>query len=318
MDRGKCDQRLKKEGKWSMAPKRLTETEKREILDLYRLPEESTSTLASRFGVSNSTINRILKQGIPAEEYEALVQQKRSGPKVDAAPPAKVAKPIISKRKAKEEASADQLPIFDYDESDQDDLDAARAIAPKPKSKANDKRELDRHVLEEIEEDVLDVEHRYSELDALADEDEDDLDALDDDLDEDLEDEDLDDDDLDDEGLDDAEDFALPGLSRQTRIEILPLETAKLPRTCYVVVDRSSELITRPLKEFAELGLIPDAEIQAKTLPIFDNHRVARRFSRRMQRVVKVPDSRMFSKASEALQAKGITRLLVDGQVYSL
>jgi hypothetical protein len=84
------------------------------------------------------------------------------------------------------------------------------------------------------------------------------------------------------------------------------------------VVDRASELITRPLRDFAELGQIPSEEVQAKTLPIFDNHRVARRFSRRMQRVVKVPDSKVITKVSGYLQAKGITRLLIDGQVYSL
>jgi SOS response regulatory protein OraA/RecX len=84
------------------------------------------------------------------------------------------------------------------------------------------------------------------------------------------------------------------------------------------VVDRSSELITRPLKDFADLGQIPEEEILAKTLPIFDNHRVAKRFTRRMQRVVKVPDSRMLQKVSPYLQAKGITRVLIDGNVYSL
>jgi hypothetical protein len=91
-----------------------------------------------------------------------------------------------------------------------------------------------------------------------------------------------------------------------------------IPKICYVVVDRASELITRPLKDFAELGQIPSHEVQEKTLPIFDNHRIAKRFMRRMQRVVKVPDGRVFSKVRPYLQAKGITRLLIDGQVYSL
>jgi len=45
---------------------------------------------------------------------------------------------------------------------------------------------------------------------------------------------------------------------------------------------------------------------------------VAKRFMRRMQRVVKIPDGRVFLKVGSYLQAKGITRLLIDGQVYSL
>ena len=101
-------------------------------------------------------------------------------------------------------------------------------------------------------------------------------------------------------------------------IQILPLADASFPRTCYLVIDRSSELITRPLEDFADLGTIPEEEIQQRTLPVFDNHRVARRFSHRRERVIKVPDGRMLQKTSSYLEAKGITRLLIDGQVYSL
>jgi hypothetical protein len=79
-----------------------------------------------------------------------------------------------------------------------------------------------------------------------------------------------------------------------------------------------AELIVRPLKEFAHLGKIPPEEVQQKTLPVFDNHRVARRFSNRTQRVIKVPDSRILHKTSSHLQAKGITRIFLDGKVYAL
>ncbi len=101
-------------------------------------------------------------------------------------------------------------------------------------------------------------------------------------------------------------------------LEILPLSQASLPKVCYVVIDRRSELITRPLKDFRELGKIPLTEIQEQTLPIFDNHRIARRFSNRRERVIKVPDSSIFAKTCSYLQAKGITRIFIDGQVYSL
>ena len=61
-----------------MAPKKLTEADKKSILKLYREPEETTSTLADRFGVSNSTISRLLKASLPEKEYGRLIQQKRS------------------------------------------------------------------------------------------------------------------------------------------------------------------------------------------------------------------------------------------------
>ncbi len=99
---------------------------------------------------------------------------------------------------------------------------------------------------------------------------------------------------------------------------MLPLSEASLPKICYLVVDRSAELVARPLREFSDLGRIPVEEVQQKTLPIFDNHRVAKRFSNRSQRVIKVPDGQMLQKTCSHLKAKGITRLLIDGQVYSL
>ncbi|HEY9615876.1 MAG TPA: hypothetical protein V6C64_03495, partial [Microcoleaceae cyanobacterium] len=147
------------------------------------------------------------------------------------------------------------------------------------------------------------------------------LDDEDDDLDEDdLDEDDLDEDDLeDDDGLPSEVLLVSRKVAGKSLVQVLPLTQAPIPRTCYLVVDRSSELIARPLREFGDLGEIPEAETLAKTLPIFDNHRVAKRYSNpRTQRVIKLPDGRVLQKTSSHLQAKGITRLLIDGQVYSL
>lgn len=58
--------------------KKLTQKDKSEILKLYYNPEETTSTLAVRYGVSHSTISRLLKSTLLPDEYEVLIQQKRS------------------------------------------------------------------------------------------------------------------------------------------------------------------------------------------------------------------------------------------------
>jgi transposase-like protein len=144
--------------------------------------------------------------------------------------------------------------------------------------------------------------------------------------------EDADDDD-DDDGSDDFDDLDddveydfddLEGLSSgmqlkaESLVEVVPFAEAILPKTCYLVIDRTAELVTRPLKDFGELGQIPEDEVQSRTLPIFDNHRIARRFSHRNQRIIKVPDADMLKKTCTQLSAKGITRLLVNGHIYSL
>ena len=121
------------------------------------------------------------------------------------------------------------------------------------------------------------------------------------------------------DGVDDDRLINSTPVERVDEVQILPLQAAAFPRTCYVVTDRMSELIARPLKEFNELGQIPEAEVGERTLPIFDNHRVAKRFTHgRSQKVIKVPNGQLFLKTSACLAAKGITRVLLDGQVYAV
>lgn len=127
-----------------------------------------------------------------------------------------------------------------------------------------------------------------------------------------------DDDDDDDDDDWEEEDISYRTGSSLSDVQILPLSQASFPRTCYLVIDRSAELIVKPLSEFADLGVIPTEENREKTLPVFDNHRIAKRFSHRRERIIKVPDGRMLQKTSRYLQDKGITRLLIDGQIYSL
>nr|WP_199250641.1 helix-turn-helix domain-containing protein [[Phormidium] sp. ETS-05] len=311
-----------------MSSRKLSDSDKYDILQLYRQPGETTLTLASRYGVSSSTISRILKSTLSDSEYETLIQEKRAGrfqtndpsefPAAEVSVTPETVRPRLGATATSEpirrrtrstsgssEADTDtrfftQLNLLDVsdpdDDSDDEKLEALYRqdddVSPLNKS---------------LEEDLLEDD----DLD-----DEEDLDDLDDE-------DDLDDDD---DGDDDDDDVAFdaellwgktpPG--RKTILQVQPLSSADLPKPCYLVVDRSGELITRPLKDFGELGRIPAGEFQERTLPVFDNHRVARRFSNRHQRVIKVPDGSLLQKLAAYLEAKGITRLLVDGQVYAI
>lgn len=324
-----------------MPPKKLSDSDKQEILDRYCHSDETTVTLAAQYGVSTSTVSRILKQSLPEDEYEALVQRKRHGgtrtqpeqatlpgvlpvvtadvepaPEADASfEPELSAAPTPQRRQRKRSAagsiSVEQLAASAAHLSQLDLAPAIKQLDDLPST-------LERAEAREFTPPILKSEVVANEFAPLAEEEED--------LEDDLDDEDLpdldDDDDLDDDEFDEtgfADEFvSLDPIPTAGLVQILPLTEAPIPRTCYVVVDRASELITRPLKDFADLGDLPTDETQEKTLPIFDNHRVAKRFLRRMQRIVKVPDGRVFQKVTPYLQAKGITHLLIDGQVYSL
>ncbi|MEH2063482.1 MAG: transposase [Nostoc sp.] len=331
--------------------RKLTDSDKQEILKLYRETAETTSTLADRYGVSNSTISRLLKSTLPEDEYEYLVSLKRAArtpegraqvsyeqlplliqpePEIEVLPiPPSESQPLEMPKVEPLPRRIIHVEQELYSEETAESLAASRRVrrrpsaAEKPKLRVTEKLETPEPKLPEIVSisiPPLKVEHPGAAVIAqmlgedLLDESED-LDDLDDD---DLEDDDFEEEDFDDDDLDEERPLVTKRRPGEASVQVLPLSVANLPKTCYLVIDRSSELITRPLKDFGDLGQIPSLETQQRTLPVFDNHRVAKRFSTKRDRVIKVPDSKMLHKARTHLQAKGITRLLIDGQVYSL
>jgi hypothetical protein len=60
-----------------MSPRKLTAADKKAIVSSYRSSPESNTVLADRYGVSSSTISRLLKTNIPEDEYEVLISEKR-------------------------------------------------------------------------------------------------------------------------------------------------------------------------------------------------------------------------------------------------
>lgn len=340
--------------------RKLTESDKQEILKCYRESAETTSTLAEKYDVSNSTISRLLKSTLPEDEYEYLVSLKRAArtpegratvsyenipefnsqlvisepvvevekpatPRKTKLPPVALKEPqpevpmpteaiegeVGVRRVRKKRSSAEQeapMPVRPVAKQ----LELLETKSSNVPSYENSQYQED--IPEDIRADTTAMQleatqNTFAEMfgEELLDDQGDDLDDLDD---------------LDDEDDDDDEEWEAPRplVTRRgdSLVRVLPLSAASLPRTCYLVIDRAAELITRPLRDFGDLGQIPNPETQQRTLPIFDNHRVAKRFSTKRDRVIKVPDSRMLHKARYQLQAKGITRLLIDGQVYSL
>ncbi|MBN3883064.1 MAG: transposase [Nostoc sp.] len=328
--------------------RKLTDSDKQEILKLYRETAETTSTLADRYGVSNSTISRLLKSTLPEDEYEYLVSLKRAARTPEGRAQVNYEQlPLLSQPEPEievppSESQPLELPKVEplprrvihveqelFSEETAESIAASRRVrrrpsaSEKPKLRVTEKLETPEPKLPEIVSipiPPLKNEHPGAAViahmlgDDLLDESED-LDDLEDD---DLEDDDFEEEDFDDDDLDEQRPLVTKRRPGEASVQVLPLSIANLPKTCYLVIDRSSELITRPLKDFGDLGQIPSLETQQRTLPVFDNHRVAKRFSTKRDRVIKVPDSKMLHKARTHLQAKGITRLLIDGQVYSL
>lgn len=101
-------------------------------------------------------------------------------------------------------------------------------------------------------------------------------------------------------------------------VETRPLEEASLPASAYMLVDKTVELQARPLSEFPELGLLEAEELERQALVVFGNPRQAKRQCGRSQRVIKIPDTSVFVRTSRFLVSQGISRVVIEGALYSL
>jgi transposase-like protein len=403
-----------------MSPKKITDADKLEIINLYRQSGDTTASLANLYGVSNSTISRLLKTSIPEAEYDLLIQQKRGSkvvneaeglpkiatteseidrshqievqlpsiavtglPEIEVTADIEIDRQIQAPTQVKstfEDRDSGIVTVISSPVSTEDtttkrlvrrrssalakdtaqsapvgekiltlvgDVDPSVVATPDRRS-AVEVTQIDRDNVTPvkpslpppvprqttlIEISAQSASHPIEVTDSVAtteisaddNEEDDDPEAVNvlaamfgeeicsgDDEDDFTEDEDWEEE----TSTLDRDRLLTPDRSQ---LQVTPLSQAILPRTCYIVIDKFAELIVRPLKEFAELGQIPSDEIGQRTLPIFDNHRVAKRFSnQRTQRVIKVPDSQVFYKTIHHMRSKGIARLLVDGHIYSL
>ncbi|MFS8802349.1 hypothetical protein [Synechococcus sp. R6-5] len=288
-----------------MARSKLSEQEQQQIVSAYRGSAATAVELAEQFQVSITTITRVLKENIAADEYQRLIHLKRSaarrkdmGEKVAVGGIPAPEQQILPLEPELPFSSPSLQP--NANEEGEDNTAGTESLPELPPEELP--------LAAGLREDLEDVEEETEE-------------------DRDLEDEDEDEDDpdypLEDEDGPEEDPLTDPGY----RIQVLPLEELTLPETCYVVVDRYQELTTRPLKEFFGSGSLPIEGIDnANTLPIFDNHKVARRFSEMSRRgsntyppyrVIQFPGY-ILEIVRTQLQKKGITHLLMDGQIYSL
>ena len=108
------------------------------------------------------------------------------------------------------------------------------------------------------------------------------------------------------------------GLIETQEIVCKPFSKGILPSQVYLVVDRSVELEIRCLEEFPELGLVKEEDKARQVLCLFATQRNAKRNCGRNQRVIKIPDSNLFSITIPFLLSRGITRLLLESTLITI
>ena len=106
--------------------------------------------------------------------------------------------------------------------------------------------------------------------------------------------------------------------SVQKDLSSVPINEVNLPKVVYMIVDKEIELEVKYLKEYPVWQFLAKDELNRKTIQIYLDLKIAKRFCKKEQKVIKVPNSNVFKIAARFLQSRGITRIVSDDQLIAL
>ncbi|WP_288249680.1 hypothetical protein [uncultured Prochlorococcus sp.] len=104
----------------------------------------------------------------------------------------------------------------------------------------------------------------------------------------------------------------------QKDLSSIPISKVDFPKIVYMVVDKKIELEIKFLKEYPDWQFLSQEELNRKTIEIFFELKVAKRFCNTNQKVIKVPNTDVFRIAAPFLLKKGISRIVGDDKLISL
>ena len=272
-----------------MISRRLTKTQKTEILEAYR-SGDNTNALAEKYHCTPNTINRTVKTLLSESEY-TLLKKKRSK--------------IINKK--------EKLVDIEKVKQKKEDLEQeSLLISFKEKVKEEDQYEkvneesqrlgIDEIASLDLEDPDKLVEDQYSVNQKSEGHDKD----------------------KNNQNFDDNFEEIAPLLSgfdfdiekQKSDFEILDYEC--LPESVYMIVDKKVELDLQLISDLPEWSFLPENELQRKAILLFSNQRSAKRICSRSQRVIKIPNTSVFKLSQSYLISKGITRLILEDSIIGL
>ncbi len=272
-----------------MISRRLTKTQKAEILEAYR-DGDNTNALAEKYHCTPNTINRTVKTLLTESEYKLLKKKRLK----------------ISNNKEK---------LVDNEKVNQEEQDLEQAsllISFKEKLKEEDvyvkvNEESYRNGVDEVASLEIEgadefVEDKSSVNQKIKDHYKD----------------------KNNQNFDENFEEIAPLVSgfdfdlKKQKLDFEILDYECLPESVYMIVDKKVELELQLISDLPEWSFLPDNELQRKAILLFANQRSAKRMCSRNQRVIKIPNTSIFKLSQSYLIAKGITRLILEDSIIGL
>ena len=106
--------------------------------------------------------------------------------------------------------------------------------------------------------------------------------------------------------------------TQQKDLSSVPISDIDLPNVVYMIVDKKIELEIKYLRDYPDWQFLSEEELNRKTIEIFLDMKLAKRFCNKEQKVIKVPNTDVFRIAAPLLLNKGISRIVSADKLISL
>ena len=111
--------------------------------------------------------------------------------------------------------------------------------------------------------------------------------------------------------------YEIESTSRK-ELSSIPISEINFPDMVYMIVDKNIELEIKYLRDYPQWDFLPNSDLNRKTIEIFNDIKVAKRFCRKEQKVIKVPNTDVFKIAAPTLISRGISRIVSSEKLIAL
>ena len=85
-----------------------------------------------------------------------------------------------------------------------------------------------------------------------------------------------------------------------------------------MIVNKAIELETKFLKEYPQWEFLPQNDLERKTIEIYNDSNIAKRYCSKEQKVIKVPNTEVFKIVAPILISRGISRIINEDKLIAL
>ena len=104
----------------------------------------------------------------------------------------------------------------------------------------------------------------------------------------------------------------------QKDLSSVPICDVDFPNIVYMIVDEKIELEIKYLQEYANWQFLSEEELKRNTIEIYLDLKIAKRYCKKQQKVIKVPNTDVFKIVAPILIKKGISRIVSQDKLIAL